>query len=162
MTGDIQDVKHAIARELGGPDFLTVLAAVDTEKAVTLPTPGPAAIFEGEKANLTGFGYPVAEVIGVGTVYDIDSEQAKSATHEVQVVWTQVGDDELTITAQLERLVRATRDLFWPPTGPRVLIGINAAPLTVLRDEYTALMPAAAHPFVKGAGTTFQVPTYSL
>lgn len=162
MTGDMQDVKHAIARELSGPDFLTVLAGVDTEKAVTIPTPGPAAVFEGEKANLAGFGYPVAEVIGAKTVYGQTDEQGKSAVHEVQVVWTHVGDDELTITAQLERLVRATRDLFWPPTGLRVLIGINAAPLEVVREEYTALMPATDHPFVKGAATTLLVPTVSL
>lgn len=162
MTGDIQDVKHAIARELLGPDFLTVLAAVDAEKSVTSATPGPAAVFEGEKANLTGAGFPVAEVIGVSTIYDTESEQAKAATHEVQVVWTHVGDDELVITAQLERLVRATRDLFWPQTGPRVLIGINAAPLELVREEYTALMPAKDHPFVKGSGTTLRVPTLSL
>lgn len=161
MTGDIQDVKHAIARELLGPDFLIVLAAVDAEKGVTA-TPGPAAVFEGEKANLNGVGYPVAEVIGVSTIYDPASEQAKAATHEVQVVWTQAGDDELVITAQLERLVRATRDFFWPPSGPRVLIGINAAPLELVREEYTALMPAKDHPFVKGSGTTLRVPTLSL
>ena len=163
MLGDIQDVKHAIARQLLGGDFLTTLAAVDAEKAVAIATPGPTQVFEGEKAQISDQGYPVVEVIGNRTIYDTASEQAKAATHEIQIVWTHVGDDELTITAQLERLVRATVDYFWPPTGSMVLMGVNAAPLTLLSEEYTALLPTrTAGQFVKGSAITLHVPTFRL
>lgn len=163
MLGDIQDVKHALALVLGGPEFLTVLAAVDAEKAVSIATPGPTQVFEGEKTTLTDQGFPVAEIIGNRTLYNSDSEQAKDATHEIQVMWTHVGDDELTITAQLERLVRATRDVLWPAEGLRVLPGVNACPTEILSEEYTALMPTTqARQFVKGSATTMRVRTLTV
>lgn len=162
MRGDIQDVKQAIAQALRSQSFLNVLAAVDAEKVVAMATPGPTQVFEGAKVVKTDQGFPVAEVIGVTTTYDATTEQAKVAVHEIQVIWTHVGDDELTITAQLERLVRATRDLFWPPEGPVVLPNVASAPLQLVREEYTALMQGLAHPFVQASGTTMQVPTLTL
>lgn len=167
MLGDIQDTKHALALLLAGPEFLTVLAAVDAEKAVSIATPGPTQVFEGEKATLSDQGYPTVEIVGLRTTYDANSEQAKDATHELQTIWTQIGDDELTIVAQLERLIRATRDVLWPVDGPRVLPGVNACPTEVVSEEYVGLLPTSGTAkrfgaFVKGAAITMRVRTLTV
>jgi hypothetical protein len=164
VLGDLEDVKREIAAALRGAPFLTVLAAVDAEKPGTIVTPGPAAIFEGEIASgrLSASGYPVAEVIGLKTTYDPESQQSKLATHELSILWTQAGDDELTITTHLERLVRATRDFFWPATGPVIVQALASAPIAIVSEEYTALLPSRDHPFVKGSSTLLQVQTQTL
>lgn len=162
MKGDIQDVKAALKLELASSAFLAVLAAVDAEKRVTSATPGPTQVFAGEKFVKSDQGYPVAEIVGVRTIYAETEEHAKAAVHEVQIIWTQVGDDEMTITAEIERLVRGTRDYFWPSTGPIVLPGVNAGPLEIASEEYVELMPAKDHPFVKGSATTLRIPTITL
>lgn len=161
MLAGIQDVKHELAVLLAGPEFLTALAAIDAEKGVTNPTPPAAAVFEGERFVKTSQGFPVVEVIGARTVYDTAS-QVQLAIHEVHVVWTQVGDDELTIVGELERLVRATRELLWPLQGALTLPGANSAPIQLISEEYSQLMPAKTHPFVKGAVTVLHVPTMSI
>lgn len=162
MKGDIEDVKHAVAMRLSGPTLLAVLSAVDTEKGAATPTPGPTAVYEGEKANPSEVGFPICEVIGHRTTYADVDEVTKTATHELEITWTQVGDDELAITTHLERLVRATRDLFWPATGPIVLPEVNSQPVQLLSEEYTALMPARLQPFVKASATVLHVTTLSL
>lgn len=162
MLADIQDVKHELALLLLAPAFLATLAAVDVERGVTSATPGPAAVFEGEKFVKTGQGFPVVEVIGIRTVYGPDPQQAKFGVHEVQLAWTQVGDDELTITAQLERLVQATRDTVWPADGPITLPNAHSGPIEVASEEYSQLMPAQGHPFVKAAVVVLHVPTYAI
>lgn len=162
MKGDIEDVKHELALLLQAASFLTLLTAVDLEKGTSVVTPGPAVVFEGEKANLTGQGYPVCEVIGLRTVYEAASDQTKTATHDVQVSWTQVGDDELTITTQVERLVRATRDLLWPHDGPINLPALASAPIELVSEEYSELFKGKDVPFVKGSMTVLRVTTFSL
>lgn len=161
MLAGIQDVKHEVALLLADVSFLTALAIVDSEKGITDATPGPTTVFEGEKFVKTGQGFPVVEVIGIRSVYAPDSQQAKVAVHELQVAWTHVGDDELTITAQIERLVSATRAVFWPVLGPVCLPAANSGPIEVVSDEYSQLMPALGHPFVKGAITVLHVPTFA-
>ena len=162
MLAGIQDTKHEVALLLAAASFLVALAAVDAEKGIVDATPGPASIFEGEKFVKTGQGFPVVEVIGIRTVYAPDAQQAKVAVHELQVAWTHVGDDELTITGQLERMVEATRAIFWPTLGPVTLPNANSGPIEVVSDEYSQLMPAQGHPFVKGAVIVLHVPTYSV
>lgn len=162
MRGDIEDTKFEVAQLLRSAAFLTLLTAVDVEKSTGIVTPGPAAVFEGEKAVKTGQGYPVVEVIGVRTVYQPESSQAKAATHEVQISWTHVGDDELTIATQVERLVRATRDLLWPAAGPAELTALASAPIELVSEEYTELFKGKEFPFVKGALTVVRVTTLSV
>lgn len=162
MLAGIQDVKHELALLLSAAGFLTSLAAVDAERSIAPATPGPAAVFESEKFVKTGQGFPVVEIIGIRTVYGPDPQQAKFAVHEVQVAWTHVGDDELTITAQLERLVQATRDVFWPELGPVTLPNAHSGPIEVASEEYSQLMPAQGHPFVKGAVIVLHVPTFAV
>lgn len=164
VAGDIEDVKRAIALRLRSARFAEVLTAVDTEKGDSATTPVPVSIFEGEKAVLPAEGYPHGMVVGARTAYAIDANVDKDAAHELQIVWTQVGDDELVITRQLERLVRATRDLLWPSGSPGITLEeLHTPPVIVRGDEYSALMPTDAHPvFIKAASTQVLVSTYAL
>lgn len=164
MSGDLEDVKRAVAQRLRSTTFLEVLAAVDAEKADGSTTPGPTSIFEGEKAVGKDEGYPVGMVIGARTAYATEANVEKDAAHELQVLWTDVGDDELVITRHLERLVRATRDLFWPPgSSGLVLPELANAPVIVRGDEYSALLPTDEHPpFIKAAATQLLIATFTL
>src|ERR1700692_3599041 len=100
MVGDIEDVKHAILLILASATFTTALTAVDAEKrpaAGARATPGPASLFDYETRTMRGQPFPIGEVIGIRSVYGMDA-QAKAAVHEVQIVWTQVGDSEQLVT----------------------------------------------------------------
>lgn len=164
MTGDLEDVKRAVAQRLRSPVFTALLAAVDAEKADGTTTPVPVSIFEGEKAVDPSEGYPTGAVIGARTAYGDQANTSKDAAHEIQIVWTQTGDDELSIARELERLVRATRDLFWPAGSPGISLDeVHSAPVIVRGDEYSALMPTDTHPvFIKAASTQLLVATYTL
>lgn len=164
MTGDIEDVQRAIAQRLRSQTFLDILAAVDAEKGDGSSTPAPVSIFEGERAVSPTEGYPVGAVVGARTAYSTDANVDKDAAHEIQVVWTQTGDDELVITRHLQRLARATRDLFWPSGSPGIsLEELHTPPVIVRGDEYSALMPTDEHPpFIKAASTQILVTTYTL
>lgn len=158
-AGDIEDAKRELALVLAAQEFLDVLAAVDAEKGDAAPTtPGPTSVFEGAKEVKSGQGFPVVEVIGRRTVYDTEAEQSKDAVHEVSIFWTHCGDDELTIGRHLERLVRATRDVFWN----RSLSAIASFPVEVGTEEYSPLMPGESHPFVKASETVVRVRTIAV
>lgn len=162
--GDIEDVKRVVAERLRSAQFLEILAAIDARKADPTATPAPVSIFEGEKAVDSAEGYPHGMVIGVRTAYASEANVEKDAAHEIQIVWTETGDEELVITRRLERLVRATRDLFWPPgTSGIVLPEIRSGPVMVRGDEYSALTPDDEHgPFIKAAATQLLITTYAL
>lgn len=164
LNGDIEDVKRVLAQQLRSAAFLALLAAIDAEKGDGSTTPAPTYIAEGERANPMGQVYPVGAVIGARTAYATDANVEKDAAHEIQILWTMTGDDELAITRILERLVRATRDLFWPPgSSGLVLPELSNAPLIVRGDEYSALLPTDEHPpFIKAAATQLLVATYTL
>lgn len=161
MKGDIQDVAAELKLQFASSAFLTVLAAVDAEKGLTdtAVTPGPATVNDFEAMDVSGLGYPVLEIIGRRTTYDETDEVAKDATHELELNWTVVGDDEKTITRQVQNLARATVDFLWPETGPRGLATLGSAPVLFVSEDYSDLMPATAHPFVKGSTTRIQVKT---
>lgn len=177
MLGDIADIKHALASRIGGEAgnfgqwvgasdaFATALAVVDSEKNDGFQTPLPTAIYEGEKVNVSDVGFPVGELIAVKTLYNQDTD-AKQMVHEVHIFWTAAGDDEMTITATVERLVRATRDLFWP-TDPQTgftqrvtLPEVHSGPLVFVSEDYTSLAPKVNKTgFVKGSWTVLLVPS---
>lgn len=156
MTGDIDDVKHQIALILASASFLAVLAAIDTEKnaaqEVSIATPGPAEIKEYEIANPQLF--PHCQIIGGASEFDQEST-AQEAGHEVQIVWLHVADDEGTVAKVIERLVRATRVLW----GTTFEGACNAAPLRVIREDYSDLTPTPTNAFLKGGRTFVLVPT---
>ncbi len=159
MPGDLEDVKRAIAQRLRSARFLEILAGVDAEKADGSTTPAPAEVTEGERVFPKGQAYPVGEVVGVRTAYASEANVEKDAAHEVHIVWTMTGDDELVITRVLERLVRATRDLFWNQS----LDELHTPWVIVRGEEYSGLLPNDEHaPFYKAASTQVLVTTYSL
>lgn len=164
MTGDIEDVQRAIAQRLRSQAFLDILAAVDAEKGDGSTTPAPVSIFEGERVVDKPEGYPYGAVVGARTAYATDANVDKEAAHEVHVVWTHTGDDELAIARILQRLARATRDLFWPAGSPGIrLEELHTPPVIVRGDEYMALSPTDAHPpFIKAVATQILVTTYTL
>lgn len=163
QSGDIQDVKNALKAVLLSAEFLLVLAAVDADKAVTIATPGPTQVFTGEKQVKTDQGYPVVELIGHRTQFVSNDEQVKDTVHEIDITWTHVGDDELLVTAQLERMVKATRNILWPETGATTLPGVNATPTLIVSEDYSPLMQGrAAGTFVKGSAIAVQIRTLSL
>lgn len=155
--GDIEDTKHALAVVLAGPAFLERLRAIDAEKGEG-ETPVPTVVIPGETTNPVGQGYPIAEVIGLRTDYATEDQQCKQALHQIAVHWTQVGDDELTITRDLQRLVRATRDLLWNSSLP----ALGNAPVLVTSEEYSELMPAKDRPFVKASQTLLRIATFTI
>lgn len=144
MTGDIESVKTAIAAALNGTGFTDALAAVNVDKNDGYTTPGPAVGYPYERAVLEA--YPAFELVGLATGYGED-EDLKKATHQIAVLWTVAGDNEATLTTDVERLVRATRDLLW-----RSVLGgqVGLAPMLVVSDDYSPLAPGNGHPFMKG------------
>jgi hypothetical protein len=74
-------------------------------------------------------------------------DDLKNATHAIAIVFTQVGDNEATVTTDVERLVRAARDLFW-----RSVLDAQEglAPILVVSEDYSALAPGNGYPFMKG------------
>lgn len=164
MAGDVEDAKHQIALKLQSDDFLNALAAIDIEKDDGTSTAQPTQIFEGEKVNISDSGYPVCELIAYRSRYDVNTD-AKDVVHEVHIFWTQAGDDELTITRDLERLMRATRDVFWPQGAQRdPFIGTNwSTPLILVSEDYTHLAPKINKTgFIKGSWMVVLVHTISV
>jgi hypothetical protein len=154
--GDIESVKKEIAAVLKNTTgainqfgtavfFNATLDAVNTEKADGRTTPYPAEIWEYEKAALGA--YPAAELQALTTQY-APEDDVKIASHRIAVVWTVVGDNEATVTTDIERLVRTTRDVFWRTVLAADLGGI---PMVVESEQYSALAPALGQPFMKGA-----------
>lgn len=155
MPGDIEDVKAGVALWIASSRFTDALAAVNAEKADGYTTPDPRAVYAYERAVLENF--PAAEVIGLNTVYEPDSD-VKAATHRISVVWTQVGDTEATVATDVERLVRATVDAFWRS----VLDGRRALkPIGVDHDDYSQLDSGRENgAFMKGGSVILICETY--
>lgn len=144
MSGDMEAVKTALAKWLSGPQYSDALAAVDAEKGDGNVTPGLQAVYAYERTKLEA--YPAVELQGLRTDYAADDD-VKQATHAIAIVFTQVGDNEETITREVERLIRAARDLFWRS----VLDGQEGlTPILVTSEDYSPLAPAIGAPFQKG------------
>ena len=162
--GDIEDVERAIAQRLRSAAFRDVLAAVDAGKGDGTTTPGPVSVFEGEKVVQRGEGYPVAHVIGIRTAYASDPNIDKERAHQVQVEFTQTGEDETAIKRHLQRLVRATVEFFWPAGTPGITLEeLRTTPVIVRDEEYSALGLTDEHPpFIKAASLQLLVTTFAL
>lgn len=135
MTGDIETVKQGIAAALASSAFTDALAAVNAEQGGAYATPPPAVIYPYERA--VPETYPAIELQGLTSTYNVEDD-VKQVTHRIAVVVTQVGDNEQTITTDIERLVRATRDLLFRSVldGQRGL-----APMLIESENYSALAP---------------------
>ncbi len=154
MRGDIEDTKATLASWLLSSRFTDKLTAVNVEKNDGYSTDAPAKVYPHPRAELEA--YPAAQLLGFNTVYDLDDE-AKTATHRIGVQWTVVGDREDHVTSDVERLMRATRELFW-----RSSLGgeVNAAPILIESEDYSELLPGSAgQPLAKAGMTTLLVTT---
>src|ERR1051325_5526389 len=156
MLGDIQDVKRQVMLALVSEAFTAQIAAVDAEKGFGV-TPIPVAVFPAERRNIAGLGFPIGEVIGLRTTYVDEDSASVDATHEIAVMWTHVGDDELIVTRDLERLVRATREFL----DRHVIAALNMGPMRIVSEDYSELSrrPEGSG-FVKGASSMLEVTTY--
>ena len=153
MTPDIETVKKAVAALLGTSGFADALAAVNADQNDGYTTPGLAAIYPYER--LVPEAYPVVELQGLNGVYDV-GEDVKDLTHRFAIVVTQVGDNEATVTTDVERLLRAIRDFLWRST----LNGLTA-PVLIGEENYSQLAAARDHPFVKGGMLILTAQTFA-
>lgn len=155
MVGDIESVKTELAAVLANTAtaidrfgatkyFNDALDTVNAEKNDGHVTPYPASIYPYERAVIES--YPAVELQGLVTTYQPEDD-VKAGTQRVAVVWTVVGDNEASVTTDVERLVRATRDVLW-----RSLLSadLGLAPIHVESEDYSALAPGGPNPFMKG------------
>lgn len=157
MTGDIETVKKGIAEALASPAFAAALTAVNVEQDDGYTTAAPAVIYPYERA--VPEAYPVFELQGLSTAYD-PNDDVKNATHRIAVVCTQVGDNEASITTDVERLIRAARDLLW-----RSVLNADRglAPMLVESENYSQLTPNpnGDGTFVKGGMLILSAETFA-
>lgn len=152
--GDAEDVKRTLKRMIEGPEFIAKLASVVTTKGDgTWPTL-PVTVYAEER--LTHDRFPMAELIVYRSSFD-DEEWVKKTVHQIGVRWTAVGPDEVTVTRQVERLVRATTDLLWMSNLDML---VQSGPIRVTDEDYSPLLPTATHPFVKSGLVLLHVPVW--
>jgi hypothetical protein len=145
VAGDVEAVKKTLATWLASSRFSDALAAVNAEQNDGYTTPGLQAVYGYERAVIEA--YPAVELQGLRTDYAQDDD-LKNATHSIAIVFTQVGDNEAAVTTDVERLVRAARDMCW-----RSVLDAQEglAPLVVVSEDYSALAPDPnGNPFMKG------------
>lgn len=156
MTGDIETVKKGIAAALGSSAFTDVLAAVNAEQGDGYTTPPPSVIYPYERA--VPETYPAIELQGLTSTYNVDDD-VKAVTHRIAVVVTQVGDNEQSITTDIERLVRAIRDLLF-----RSVLDAQRglAPILIESENYSALTPnPKTGALVKGGMVVLSATTFA-
>lgn len=157
--GDVESITQGLAAALASERFRAVIAGVDIARNTGATTPWQGAIgsiYAYERANLEV--YPAAEVIAAQATYDTDADEA-AAVHRISIDWTQVGDDEQTVTRDIQRLVLATRIFF----RHSVLDGsFGIGPMLVEFEDYTHLSPGTgAHAFLKGGLLILAVKSWS-
>lgn len=158
-VGDIESVKAKLVTWIQSSRFTDCLDAVNTEKDPSgegYQTPAPTSIYGYERE--VPESYPAIVLRGLGTVYD-NSSAAKQATHRIAVLVFQVADTEARVTQDVERLVRALRDLLHRSVldGSLVLM-----PILLEAEEYSDLLPAdGGNPLMKGALLSIAATTYA-
>lgn len=136
---NIGAVKTALKAILLGPEYTDMLAQLAREFGDGIALPPLEAAFTADKVTLPA--YPCVELIGDQTKSPDDSEAAESH-HRVEAWFWQCGDDEETITAQVERYVLALR---------RVLKNGSLMPYV---GNFPILFPNEAYaPVGRGKGT---------
>jgi hypothetical protein len=144
LVGDVESVKAAIADVCASAVFGDQLAVVNAEKNDGHTTPGLAVIYSYER--MTPETYPCLEIIGLNGTYTPEDD-VKEVTHRIALVFTVVGDNEQTVTSDVERLVRTARDVFW-----RSVLGglVGLEPMHVETEDYSELIKPNDGPFIKG------------
>lgn len=153
MLGDLDDVKRDIAHLLLGPEFRNQLATVVSEKQDGFVPLFPAAVYQEER--LSNNVFPSAELVGYRERFP-EHDIVKHVEIEIGVRWTAVAKDERTVTRYVELLTRTTVDLLWGRVLPRV----QGGPILVTEVDYSPLVPAVEHPYVKSSLVLITVPIW--
>lgn len=151
--GDADDIKRDLAFYLMSPAFQQQLAATCNEKQDGFIPPMPAAIYQEER--LSHLVFPMAELIAYRESF-VKQDIVKWVNFEIGVRWTAVAKDERTVTRYVELLTRTTVDLLWGFSLPRVQSG----PLEIREVDYSPLVPAVDHPYVKSSLVMVTVPIW--
>lgn len=154
MKGDIEDVKVAMQRALVGPGFLAALGAAVAEKGDGFWPRLQYSVYKEER--LSHLVFPMAELIAYRTRYAED-DVLKIVEHEVGVRWTDVAKNEADVTKAVERLCRATVDLFWDGSLDTITM---AGVIRILSEDYSPLVPTVEHPYVKSGVVLLTVPVF--
>lgn len=151
--GDMDDIKRDLAHLLGSPQFRTTLAAVVAEKQDGFVPLLPAAVYQEER--LSHLVFPMAELIGYKANV-MEQDIVKHIEHHVGVRWTAVAKDEHTVTRYIELLTRTTVDMLWG----QVLARVQSGPMLVTEVDYSPLVPAVDHPYMKSSLVMVTVPIW--
>lgn len=140
--------KRGIRTLLLSQAFLAELEKAAAEIGVAAPP--PFVIYRAVKAGPNSIdGFPCGELDGDESVPEDASGTVEDLNHRIAVLWTLVGDDEETLTDQVEVYVLATRRTLSSAHLP----GVGNVPVVVGRENYSRLarVKDLAQPLVKGA-----------
>lgn len=151
--GDASDVKRALRRMLEGPGFTAAVSSAVIEKGDGVWPVLPPTVYENER--LTDVTFPMAELIVYQSTFS-DDDVVKRTEHRIGVRWTAVGDNEQTVTKNVELLVRATTDLVWMSNLDTL---VASGPIRVESEDYSPLHPTL-RPFMKSGLVIMIVPVW--
>lgn len=167
MLGDILDVKRALKDVLQGSDFADMVQTVFDEKRAQgemFPHPfslrGPE-VQEEEKMSPQLF--PLCELIGYQTTYEMPDQMVKQATHRIGIRWTALHDHESHVTKLVETLCTATVNFVWNEEFAGYLnthAEVNAGSSSVVEEDYSPLMPDERKAFLKSGLVIVLITTY--
>lgn len=151
--GDVDDVKRDLAGMLTSGAFRQAMTAIIRNKQDGFQPPLPLTVYQEER--LAHLVFPMAELIAYRETIAAQ-EIVKYVEHDIGIRWTAVAKDERTVTRYIEILTRATVDLLWGFSLPRAQSG----PILVKEIDYSPLVPAVDHPYVKSSIVMITVPTW--
>jgi len=153
ILGDMDDVKRDLSGLLRSPAFRQQMTRVVNKQQDGFLPLLPAAIYQEER--LSHLVFPMAELIGYHSTF-VEQDIVKYTQHDVGVRWTAVAKDEHTVTRLIEVLTRTTVDLLWGAILPRV----HSGPILVKEVDYSPLVPAVEHPYLKSSLVMVTVQTW--
>jgi hypothetical protein len=154
VRGDPDDIKKDLALILQGPSFRTTLGGLVGDKQDGFLPLLPGAVYQEER--LSHLVFPMCELIAYKTDYQRPDDIVKYADVHIGARWTAVAKDEKTVTRYVELLVRATVDILWGISLPRV----NSGPILVTEEDYSPMVPTVEHPYVKSGTVMLTVPIW--
>lgn len=157
-SGDIDDVKDALAALLSGPLFVSAMEDVVVRKQNMQMPEKPVVVYTEER--LQAIEYPSCQLIGLRTRYPKGGEDygVKKAVHEIVVEWTAIAANERLVTRYVELLVRATTEVLEGKAG--LDMRVQNSPILITEEDYSPLIPHPDHPFLKSGRVMTQVMTW--
>jgi len=155
VTGDPESLSKAFAAWVSSSRYSDALTAVNNEKADGHVTPAPRAVYPHER--VVPEDYPAVQVIVTAGDYDPDAD-TKDVSYEFMVAFAQVGDSEAAVTTDVQRLMRAGRDVFFRSVLDG---GLGLQPIGIVREDYSQLGNYNGSAFLKAGWVTFRATTFS-